>query len=205
MRIALATRSQTAIRNVANQNVATRNIAMPKKMNNRGNKTMPKHTRILIMAIALALAGSAHAASSVKLLTMIPVPGEPIESYDIGIVNEKTHLYYQTDRSNKSIDIFDVVKNTFAGRVPGFVGFTGNGNTSGGNGVSLVNNATELWSGDGDSTVKVIDLKAKKIVDTISTGGKKRANETDVDPVDGIFIIGNDGTEGVEPSFVTLI
>ena len=72
---------------------------------------------------------------------MIPVPGEPIESYDIGIVNEKTHLYYQTDRSNKSIDIFDVIKNTFVGRVPGFVGFTGNGNTSGGNGVSLVNNA----------------------------------------------------------------
>jgi hypothetical protein len=150
------------------------------------------------------MAGSAHAAS-VKLVAMIPVPGEPIESYDIGIVNEKDHLYYQTDRSNKSIDIFDVVKNTFVGRVPGFVGFTGNGNTSGGNGVSLVNNATELWSGDGDSTVKVIDLKARKIVDTISTGGKKRANETDFDPVDGIFIIGNDGTEGVEPSFVTLI
>jgi hypothetical protein len=85
----------------------------------------------------MTLAGTAHAAS-VKLLTMIPVPGEPIESYDIGIVNKKTHLYYQTDRSNKSIDIFDVVKNTFVGRVPGFVGFTGNGNTSGGNGVSLV-------------------------------------------------------------------
>ena len=68
-----------------------------------------------------AVAGAAHAAS-VKLLTMIPVPGEPIESYDIGIVNEKDHLYYQTDRSNKSIDIFDVVKNTFVGRVrPGFV------------------------------------------------------------------------------------
>src|SRR5579862_9447144 len=139
-----------------------------------GERTMPNHARILIMAAAAALTivGSAHAAS-VKLLTMIAVPGEPIESYDIGIVNEKDHLYYQTDRSNKSIDIFNVVKNTFVGRVPGFVGFTGNGNTSGGNGVSLVNNATELWSGDGDSTVKVIDLKARKIVDTISTGGKK--------------------------------
>ena len=86
-----------------------------------GNQIMPKQTRILIMAAAAALtiAGSAHAASSVKLLAMIPVPGEPIESYDIGIVNEKTHLYYQTDRSNKSIDIFDVVKNAFVGRVGG--------------------------------------------------------------------------------------
>jgi hypothetical protein len=75
----------------------------------------------------LLIAGSAHA-GSVKLITMIPVPGEPIESYDIGAVD---------DRSNKSIDIFDVIKNTFVGRVPGFVGITGNGNTSGGNGVSL--------------------------------------------------------------------
>jgi hypothetical protein len=166
---------------------------------------MSHRTNAIAIAGALMIAGSAQAAS-VKLLTMIPVPGEPIESYDIGIVNEKTHLfYYQTDRSNKSVDIFDVVKNTFVDRVAGFVGFTGNGNTSGGNGISLVNNATEVWVGDGDSTVKVIDLKSKKIVDTISTGGKKRANETDVDPVDGIFLIGNVGTDGVEPSFVTLI
>src|ERR1700686_2634325 len=136
---------------------------------------MSHRTNTLAMAIAAALtvAGSAHAAS-VKLLAMIPVPGEPIESYDIGTVDEKTHLYYQTDRSNKSIDIFDVVKNAFVGRVPGFVGFTGNGNTSGGNGGSLVNNAPALWSGD-------------------------------VAPGEGIFIIGNDGTEGAEPSFVTLI
>src|ERR1700724_175480 len=129
---------------------------------------MPNQVRMLIAAVAagLTIAGSAPAAS-VKLPRIIRGRGEPIESYDIGIVNEKTHLYYQTDRSNKSIDIFDVIKNTFVGRVPGFVGFTGNGNTSGGNGVSLVNNDTELWSGDGDSTVKVIDLKTKKIVDTI--------------------------------------
>jgi hypothetical protein len=114
--------------------------------------------------------GQAHAAS-VKLLTMIPVPGEPIESYDIGTVDEKTHLYYQTDRSNKSIDIFDVIKNKFVGRVGGFVGVTPGGiPTSGGNGISLVNNGTEVWSGDGDSTVKVIDLKGK--ITSILTGGK---------------------------------
>src|SRR5882724_5102488 len=68
----------------------------------------------MAVAAALTIAGSAQAAS-VKLLAMIPVPGEPIESYDIGTVDEKTHLYYQTDRSNKSIDIFDVIKNTFVG------------------------------------------------------------------------------------------
>ena len=73
-------------------------------------------------AAALTIVASAQAAS-VLLLAMIPVPGEPLESDDIGIVNE------QTDRSNKSIDIFDVVKNTVVGHVPGFVGFTGSGAT----------------------------------------------------------------------------
>jgi hypothetical protein len=128
----------------------------------------------LAIAAALTVVPSAQAAS-VWLLAMIPAPGEALESYAIGIVNEQTP-YFQTDRSNKSIDIFDMVKNTFVGRVPGFAGFTGNGSSSGGNGVSLVDDATELWSGEGDSTVKVIDLKTNKIVDAISTGGEKRAS-----------------------------
>jgi hypothetical protein len=35
----------------------------------------------------------------------------------------------------------------------------------------------EIWAGDGDSTVKVIDIETMKILDTISTGGQLRANE----------------------------
>src|SRR5215471_5163229 len=87
--------------------------------------SMMSITRNRAAALAFAAAalgglpGATDAAPSVKLLTMIPVPGEPLESYDIGTVDEKTHLYYQTDRSNKSIDIFDVIKNTFVARVPG--------------------------------------------------------------------------------------
>ena len=70
---------------------------------------MSHRTKALALAItaALTLAGSAQAAS-VKLLTMIPVPGEPIESYDIGIVNEKTHLYYQTGTGPISRSIFSM-------------------------------------------------------------------------------------------------
>jgi hypothetical protein len=50
---------------------------------------MSRRTSTLALAIAgaLTIAGSAHAAS-VKLLTMIPVPGEPIESYDDAKTNE---------------------------------------------------------------------------------------------------------------------
>jgi hypothetical protein len=42
----------------------------------------------------------------------------------------------------------------------------------------------ELWAGDGDSTVKVVDLTNNSIVATISTGGKFRADEMAYDPKD---------------------
>lgn len=56
----------------------------------------------------------------------------------------------------------------------------------------MVHSARELWAGDGDSTVKVVDLKAQAVVDTIPTGGKKRADELAFDPIHKIIVIAND-------------
>ncbi len=165
-----------------------------------------KQSGLLIAAVAALTISGAAQAEALKLIAMIPVPGEPLETYDIGYVDQKTNLYYLTDRANKAISIFDVAKNTFVGRVGGFVGIRpASAGDSGPNGISLVNDNTEAWSGDGDGTVKVVDLKTMKLVDTISVGGRKRANETDYDPKNQIFLVGSDGTEGVEPSYVTLI
>ena len=60
----------------------------------------------------------------------------------------------------------------------------------------------EIWAGDGDSTVKVIDIKTMKILDAISTGGQLRANEMTYDPKDQIFIVGN---QNDKPTFTTFI
>jgi DNA-binding beta-propeller fold protein YncE len=154
----------------------------------------------LIAALAaVAFAGSAGA-KELKQIGTIKMPGATLESFDIGWVDQATNRYYLADRSNKSVDVIDAKTDKYLTRITGFVGDGPKGNVSGPNGVVVINN--EVWAGDGDSTVKVIDLKAGKIVDTIKTGGKKRADEIAWDPKDGVFIVANDADE---PPFVTLI
>jgi len=158
-------------------------------------------------AIAVALLAGAAGAADLTKIAEIPIPGEKLVSFDISFVDQKTQRYYFADRSNKSVDIFDARANKFLGRVGGFVGAVMkadgsccNNAKSGPNGVLVIGN--EVWAGDGDSTIKVIDLKTMKIVDTISTGGKLRANEMTYDPKDRIFIIGN---QNDEPPFTTFV
>src|SRR5256886_12232375 len=123
-------------------------------------------------------------------------------SFDISFVERSDQTYFLADRSNKAIDIFDASSNTFETRVAGFVGFTGNNDTSGPNGVVVVHDRDELWAGDGNSTVKVIDLRTDSIVKTISTGGTARADEIAYDQKDKMILIANDADT---PPFATLI
>jgi DNA-binding beta-propeller fold protein YncE len=163
-------------------------------------------TSLRLLVTAFAGGGVAGAAELAKIAE-IPIPGEPLTSFDISFIDQKSQRYYFADRSNKAIDIFDAKASKFIGRVAGFVGAVPkddgtccNNARSGPNGVIVVDN--EVWAGDGDSTIKVIDLKTMKIVDTIPTGGKLRANELTYDPKDRIVIIGN---QNDEPAFTTFV
>jgi hypothetical protein len=140
------------------------------------------------------------AADPVKLLMTIPVPGTPLENFDISFVDQTTHRYYLADRSNAALDIFDTQNGTFAGRITGFVGVTEKSTLAGPNGVVIAGNTGEAWVSDGDSSIKVVDLKANKIVDTISTGGKKRADEVGWGA--NFFVVVNNADE---PPFATII
>ena len=160
--------------------------------------------RLLTAGFMLTLTNAAGA-TELKQIATIQVPGEKLDAFDIGFVDQKTQRLYLADRSNKAVDIFDANTNTFIGRVEGFVGQkTKNGKAdnahSGPDGVIVVGD--EVWAGDGDSTIKVIDLKTMKIVDTISTGGKGRANEMTYDAKDEILIIGN---QNEDVPFATMI
>ncbi len=165
-------------------------------------------SRNLLLATALTVVtyGSSAYAAELKQIATIPMPGEPLVSFDISNVDQKTQTYYFADRSNKAIDIFDVKDNKFVGRVGGFVGAVlkpdgkVNSNKSGPDGVIAIGN--EVWAGDGDSTIKVIDLKTMKVTDTISTGGKTRLDEMSYDPKNEVFIGVNNAEE---PPFATLI
>lgn len=158
-------------------------------------------TAVIAACAVFSFVASAGAAELKKVGTIV-MPGEVLESFDIGWVDQDTNRYYLADRSNKSVDVIDTKTDKYLTRITGFIGDGPKGNVSGPNGVIAINKGTEAWAGDGDSTVKVIDLKAGKIVDTISTGGKKRADEIAWDPKNEVFIVANDADE---PPFVTLI
>ncbi len=159
-----------------------------------------------VAVIAFGSVGGVEAGTTkLKQIGTISNPAGPIDGFDISFVDQKTQRYYLADRSNKSVDIFDAKTDKFIGSVPGFVGVTmKNGkpdnDTSGPDGVVVVGN--QVWAGDGDSTLKIIDIKSMKVVDTVSTGGKTRVDEMAYDPKDGVFIGVNNAEE---PPFATLI
>jgi len=81
-------------------------------------------------------------------------------------------LYVLADRTNAAVDFFDTRTSTFIDRVGGkgvFAGIVRDANgtpindLSGPDGVVVVDRR-EVWAGDGDSTVKVIDIASRKIV-----------------------------------------
>jgi DNA-binding beta-propeller fold protein YncE len=190
----------------------------------------------LVVAAVVMLAGSSgtpaladNTAATYHQIALITVPGNPLTSFDISIVElssqtddeddrssntddrgdrssksdeRSNQTYFLADRSNKAVDIFNASSNTFETRVAGFVGFTGNNDTSGPDGIVGVRDRHELWAGDGDSTVKVIDLRTDTIVASISTGGTARADELAYDQKDKLILIANDADA---PPFASLI
>lgn len=142
---------------------------------------------------------------TVQLLVTIPVPGQPLEEFDISWVDSSTGTYYLADRSNAGIDMIDSRNDRFLGRVSGFVGKGTKGHDSGGpNGVFAIPKAHQVWAGDGDSKIRVVDtaLQVARIVRTIDTGGVMRVDEMAYDPVDGIIMAAN---QADKPGFVTFV
>ena len=119
----------------------------------------------------------------------------------MGWTDASAGRYYLADQSNKSLDVFDTHENTFVKRIPGFVGFSGDDHTSGPAGVVSISRH-EVWVGDGDSSVKVVDIPTGAVVDSISTGGKARADGLAYDPQDGLVVTANDADS---PAFLTFI
>ena len=151
-------------------------------------------------ALAAILAAAPAVAAQLKQVGTIAVPGTPLGTYDISFWDQSTNRYYLADRTNKSLDIFDGATEKFITRVPGFVGQKKSNDNSGPDGVVIVGN--EAFVGDGDSTVKVIDLQTKAITDTISTGGKARSDESSYDPDDQVILAANNADD---PPFAAMI
>jgi hypothetical protein len=169
-------------------------------------------------ALCLATTGAALAApctgpgapttTQTKCETAVLIPGNPLQSFDISWVNPDVSEYYLADRANAGIDIIDTKKNTFKRTIPGFVGIKFkagpaiDNNHSGPDGV--VSHGRWLYAGDGDSTLKVIDLNAptaSAIKQTIPTGGSTRVDEMAL-TTDGELLLAANNAE--DPPFATL-
>lgn len=182
------------------------------RITHRGNAIL---RRVLIGSTILA-AGVAWAAMSTTaradehlvLVDTIDVGGKGLGAFDISFVDPTIDLYVLADRTNGSVDFFDASDDTFIGRVGGFQGVVidpvtkaANNSLSGPDGVVIVRHK-EVWAGDGDSTVKVIDIATGDITHTISTGGKFRVDEMAWDSRDHILAMANNADS---PPFVTLV
>ena len=142
-----------------------------------------------------------------KCLTAVAIPGNALRSFDISWDNPTRQEYYLADRSNNGIDIIDTNLLTFKRTIGGFVGIkllpsgAVDNNHSGPDGVT--SHGRWLYGGDGDSTLKVIDLDAatNPIKQSISTGGTTRVDEMAL-TTDGKLLLAANNAE--DPPFATL-
>lgn len=169
---------------------------------------MTNHRSLICFALALAptlLTPTApvRADETFAPVAVISLPGgKQILSFDISFVDPAIGIYVLGDRTNKAVDVIDTTTNTVLTQlVSGFVGATGNNDTSGPDGVMTVGHR-EVWAGDGNSTVKVINLFSQQVTHTISTGGVNRADEMCLDPRHHLVMVANNADS---PPFASII
>jgi hypothetical protein len=160
-------------------------------------------------ALAACVGPGAPDSTQTKCITAITIPGNPLTSFDISWTNPDRAEYYLADRSNSGIDIIDTQSLRFKRTIGGFKGIVLNptgtaadNNHSGPDGV--VSHGRWLYAGDGDSTLKVIDLNAPTagaIKQSISTGGTTRVDEMAITG-DGELLLAANNAE--DPPFATL-
>ena len=144
-----------------------------------------------------------------KCLTAVPIPGNPLRSFDISWVNPNRSEYYLGDRSNAGIDVVSTATNTWTRRLIGFVGIVLNTNGTVNNAKSGPDGVTShggwVYGGDGDSTLKVYNLNSPGTyimpAQTISTGGTTRLDEMAL-TTDGKLLVAANNAE--DPPFATL-
>jgi hypothetical protein len=149
----------------------------------------------------------APATPQTKCLTAIAIPGVAIRSFDISWVNPFRAEYYLGDRSSTGVDVIDTRTLTYKRTITGFKGVVLNSNGTVNNNLSgpagVTSHGRWLYAGDGDSTLKVIDLDApaNPIKQIISTGGKFRVDEMAL-TTDGKLLIAANNAD--DPTFATL-
>jgi hypothetical protein len=156
-----------------------------------------------LVSFAVASADGKDDVGPYRYLTTVTVPGNLLAGFDISWVDSAGDRFYLADRTTGAVDVVDAEHDRYLYSIHGFVGSKGSGK-SGPDGILVIHRSNELWAGDGDSTVKVVDLDdgPSAVPFSIYTGGHFRADELAYDPRDHVIIIANDRDS---PPFVTFI
>jgi hypothetical protein len=141
------------------------------------------------------------------LTATIQVPDHALDAFDISWFDPIAQRYYLADRANAGIEVVDAKRNEYLTRITGFAG-NADHDHSGPNGIVVASREGQLWAGDGDSTVKVIDL-ATGDTQTVSTGGSARSDEVAYAPSIGVVLAVNNAEQSTDDPtsgpFATLI
>jgi hypothetical protein len=152
----------------------------------QGPATCPKPGSTATSGISTpkVTASRVQADTTNEQLTRTAVPGTEgrIIKVDIMVLDQSSQKLYVADRDNVGVDVFDVSASP-ARYVTTFK------TPAQPNGVVLAGN--RIVAGLCDSTGVSIDPTTGKIVGTVSTGGKGRADELDYDPVDNKVYLAN--------------
>jgi hypothetical protein len=169
---------------------------------------MNKHLMSWMFVAAATLAGCGGGDNLTpppppKLLTNIAVPNasSPPFSFDIGYV--EAGKYFLADRNNKAVDVVDTQSNTLTAQIPGpFAGAGASTDASGPDGIVGITGTNTIYVGDVNS-VKVIDTRAQKTVNTIAiSNAGSRVDEGCYDPDDHLVMV---ASPGESPPFVTFL
>jgi hypothetical protein len=144
---------------------------------------------------AIFCCADAYSAEVLSRVGTIQVPGtsaqNPFEMFDNGLVAAKFDRYLLSDITNKSVDVFRASTGEFLFRIPGFFGYSPPCCERVGPGSLEMVDENQVWATDADSTVKIVDLATRKVVETISTGGHVRTDALAYDPRDHIMVVNN--------------
>ena len=156
-----------------------------------------------VASAGFMVGSSALATETLTLKTAVSVPGGKITSFDISFVDSTLNLYILGDRTNKGVEVINTNNNAFVMTAGAgiFAGATGNNNTSGPDGVMIVEHR-EIWAGDGPSTLRFLSVATGGQLSSVNTGGQFRVDEMCFDPIHNIGFAANNADS---PAFITAV
>ena len=115
--------------------------------------------------LAAGVTVTAHAAQYTPIAAITLPGGVASTSFDIGYVDTTLGMYYLSARDEKGVVAVNTSTNAVVFSSGGFKGVVTSA-TSGPNGLITVNH-NQVWAGDGDGTIKVLNATTGALITTI--------------------------------------